>query len=92
MVLYNRESFRLQVEVPVTRFLSLLLKGGFRRAGAEKIRALYDTDSEGAAASHTDFVSPREVRQLFREFSSVKIHIQNLDNYSLCGKTVLKRE
>jgi len=92
IMLYNRNSFRLRVEVPVRRFVSLLSKGGFRRAAAEKIRALYDADSEGAAAPHTDFVSPREVRQLFEVFSSVKIDIQNFDSYSLCGKAVLKRE
>jgi SAM-dependent methyltransferase len=92
IMLYNRNSFRLRVEVPVRRFVSLLSKGGFRRAAAEKIRALYDTDSEGIAAPHTDFVSPREVRQLFREFSSVKIDIQNFDSYSFRGKTILKRE
>ena len=92
IMLYNRNSFRLRVEVPVRRFVSLLSKGGFRRAAAEKIRALYDADSKGAAAPHTDFVSSREVRQLFKEFSSVKIDIQNFDSYSLCGKAVLKRE
>jgi len=92
IMLYNRNSFRIRVEVPVRKFVSLVSKGGFMRAAGERIRALYDTDSGGAAAPHTDFVSPREVRQLFQEFSSVKIDIQNFDGYSFRGKTILKRE
>jgi hypothetical protein len=58
----------------------------------ENTRALYDTDSDGTAAPHTDFVSPSQVRQLFKRFSSVKIDIRNFDNYSFRGKIILKRE
>jgi len=92
VMLYNKNSFRLLIQVPVMRLLGFL-SGKSRYEGVdENTRALYDTDSDGTAAPHTDFVSPSEARQLFRKFSSVKIDMRNFDNYSFRGKTLLKRE
>jgi SAM-dependent methyltransferase len=92
VMLYNKNSLRLLVEVPTRRFFSLLLRRGFIDGSSEKIRALYDTDIKGAAAPHTDFVSPRRARQLFKRFSSVRIDIQNFDNYTFHGRMLFKRE
>jgi len=92
IMLYNKNSFRLRIELPMRRVLGLLSKRGVKHRGAESIRAMYDTNSEGNAAPHTDFVSKWEVRRLFRKFSCVRIDTQNFDNCSLRGRTVLKRE
>ena len=92
IMLYNRRSFRLLIQVPIMRILgSLFTKRRYKDLN-ESVRALYDTDSEGTAAPHTDFVAPCEVRRLFRKFSTVKIDIRNFDNYSFRGRTILKRE
>jgi hypothetical protein len=42
------------------------------------MRAMYDKDSGGRAAPHTDFVSAAEARRLFSGFSSVQIQRRNL--------------
>jgi len=41
---------------------------------------MYDADPEGVPAPHTDFVSKREVRRLFRNFERVRIDVQNFDS------------
>jgi hypothetical protein len=58
----------------------------------EKIRGLYDSNIEGNAAPHTDFVTPYEARQLFKRFSRVTIDIRNFDGYSFRKRTIIKRE
>jgi SAM-dependent methyltransferase len=70
IMLYNKNSFRLLFEVRMRKLLSLLGGGGFRQLSAEKIRGLYDTDSKGVAAPHTDFVSSRHVRRLFKALTA----------------------
>jgi len=50
----------------------------FHRDGDERMRAMYDKDSGGRAAPHTDFVSAAEARRLFSGFSSVQIQRRNL--------------
>ncbi|HET8670251.1 MAG TPA: hypothetical protein VFM05_06355, partial [Candidatus Saccharimonadales bacterium] len=53
----------------------------------------YDTNVQGDAAPHTDYVSIIEVRRLFKSFSMVKVDIQNFDTYALFkGKVVIPRE
>jgi len=57
------------------------------------VRGLDDTSLKGEAAPHTDFVSWREVRRLFREFASVRVESQNSDEYVLLrGHLVVARE
>lgn len=66
VMLYNRRWLRR---------LSLRLVG---RDPDQHLRAAYDRDSAGRAAPHTDFVSPSEVRRLFRDFRHVSIDHRNL--------------
>lgn len=89
---YNKHSFRLLVQVPLMRVLGIFSNMKRYKDINEKIRSLYDTSQDGSAAPHTDFVSPLEVRRIFRRFSRVKIDIRNFDNYSIGGKFLLKRE
>lgn len=51
-----------------------------RRKAEEHMRGMYDADPEGAPAPHTDFVSKRDVRRLFRNFQHVRIDVQNFDS------------
>jgi SAM-dependent methyltransferase len=48
--------------------------------GEERMRAMYDADLEGVPAPHTDFVSKRDVKSLFRAFRRVRIDVQNFDD------------
>jgi SAM-dependent methyltransferase len=50
----------------------------FRRDTDERMRAMYDKDSAGRAAPHTDFVSAAEARRLFSDFRSTKIQRRNI--------------
>jgi SAM-dependent methyltransferase len=52
-----------------------------RRHAAERLRALYDVDESGAPAPHTDFVSRRQAKGLFRDFVRVQADVQNFDAY-----------
>jgi SAM-dependent methyltransferase len=71
VMLYNRHSFRQLVE---------RIRG---RRGAQAIRALYDADTGGNAAPHTDYVSVREARGLFGAFTDVRVRRENFDAYSI---------
>ncbi len=73
VMLYNAHSFRQIAVAPRARLRALLA----RRSSAEQVRAMYDVDSSGAAAPHTDYVSRQDVRRLFGEFSGVSIQAQN---------------
>jgi SAM-dependent methyltransferase len=74
VMLYNRHSLR-----------RLRYALGRRVRGAsldDELRGIYDPDDSGEAAPHTDFVSRRDVRRLFRDFDRVKIDVQNFDGYA----------
>lgn len=92
IMLYNKHSFRLLVQVPFMRVFGIFSNMRRYKDIDEKIRSLYDTSEDGSAAPHTDFVSAREARRIFRKFSRVNIDIRNFDNYSIGGKSILKRE
>jgi SAM-dependent methyltransferase len=85
VMLYNRKSLRQ---------LAQRLRGRLRHPGGGldlRLRSLYDTNAAGEAAPHTDFVSRREARRLFREFERVRIDTRNFDAYSF-GPLHLPRE
>lgn len=86
VMLYNAHSFRQLVVAPRER----LRAARARRSSDERVRAMYDANTAGEAAPHTDFVSRRGVRQLFGVFSSVTIESQNFDSLTptLAGRTL----
>jgi hypothetical protein len=91
-MLYHRHSFRQMVHVPLMRLRSACAIGT-SRSFAECVRALYDTNKQGEAAPHTDYVSRSAVKHLFRNFSKVHIDQQNFDTYILFkGKVIIARE
>jgi SAM-dependent methyltransferase len=75
VMLYNAHSFRQLVVVRRERVRAFLT----HRNSSERVRAMYDSNSAGEAAPHTDFVSRRDVRRLFGAFSTVEIDSQNFD-------------
>jgi SAM-dependent methyltransferase len=93
VMLYNRRSFRLLCNDPWAYLKDLRPRVRARAAAGESTRRLYDTDSQGDAAPHTDLVSRGDVRWLFRAFSHVRIETQNFDTYVLFnGRVVIRRD
>lgn len=75
-MLYNRWSSRRIRAAPrqaVARFRA-------PQQAAIQERARYDSDQEGNVPPHTDFISVRDVRRLFRDFTSVRVDKRNIDN------------
>jgi hypothetical protein len=90
-MLYNAHSFRQLIVVRRERLRALRA----RRSSSERVRAMYDANTAGEAAPHTDFVSRRDVRRLFGAFSNVTIDTQNFDALTptIGGRTaVIPRE
>lgn len=79
VMLYNAHSFRQLTAATRARLRAFLA----RRSSTERVRAMYDVNTEGEAAPHTDYVSRSDVRRLFRAFSSVSIDVQNFDPLTL---------
>lgn len=86
VMLYNAHSFRQLIVVPRERLRALRS----RKSSGERVRAMYDSNTSGEAAPHTDFLSRRGVRQLFGSFSSVTAQSQNFDalRLTLAGRTL----
>lgn len=76
VMLYNRHSLRRTAYTARNR-----LRGMSKRESEDAFRKMYDADSAGEAAPHTDFVSRSDVRRLFARFSRVKIDVQNFDGF-----------
>lgn len=58
----------------------------------EQIAHMYDSDSSGRGAPHTDFVSRKEVRRLFAGFTDVTIQARNFDDLHWRGTIVVPRD
>ncbi len=88
--MYNRLSFRQLVHVPLLR-LYAVLSGRLNRLQG-KVRGLYDSNTQGQSAPHTDYYSPDEALKLFDNFTSATVDIRN---FSTCayvrGRPVLPR-
>jgi len=93
VMLYHRHSFRRLVHVPIKYVRDVLWRRRRYKNLSEVVRILYDANSRGEAAPHTDFVSRSDVRRLFNRFSWIQIDTQNFDAYVLLrGTIVVPRE
>ncbi|MCH1512456.1 MAG: class I SAM-dependent methyltransferase [Acidimicrobiales bacterium] len=83
IMLYNRLSYRQLVQAPANWYREMRAEGwnGYR----QRIRAMYDTNLEGEAAPHTDYISMFKAHRLFKSFTSIDIDIQNFDHLTLFG-------
>jgi SAM-dependent methyltransferase len=57
----------------------------------DDLARLYDSDTSGQVAPHTEFVSRRQVRDLFRDFSRVSVEARNFDDLAIRGHLLLRR-
>lgn len=89
VMLYHAGSARqlLKVRLPsaVARFR------GRPGPSREDVGRMYDSNSSGAAAPHTDFVSRRMVRDLFGKYRQVRIETQNFDNVRVRRRLLIPR-
>lgn len=76
VMVYSRWSARRVVTAP-RRALRRLFH--HRRDAQATGGNLYDLDQEGNAPPHTHFVSVRDARRVFREFSSMRVDRRNID-------------
>jgi glutaredoxin-related protein len=58
---------------------------------SEWIRSLYDTDSTGQAAPHTEYVSRRDVQRLFRRFTTLKVQARNFEDIIFRNRVIVPR-
>lgn len=72
LMLYNSRSV-LHLTLPAARYVMRR----FRGRPADVIKGLYDVDSAGNVAPHTDFTSPQGARQLMSRFRNVQVDIRN---------------
>ena len=77
VMLYNRHSYRLLFQVPLHRMINKIFAKN--RDLEEHVRSLYDTDSKGEAAPHTEYVARSDVKRIFSNFSSLRIDVRNCD-------------
>ena len=95
VMLYNRHSLRRLWSVAALRIHECLRNGGSTggiTGDSPAIRALYDTNAQGEAAPHTDFISRAQARRLFRNFRTVHIDSQNFDRVvCVSGRLVVPR-
>jgi SAM-dependent methyltransferase len=88
VMLYNRHSYRQLVQIPLKRMLQ---KQRPFTEDSEWIRSLYDTDSTGQAAPHTEYVSRRDVQRLFRRFTTVKVQARNFEDIIFRNRVIVPR-
>jgi SAM-dependent methyltransferase len=81
LMVYNRYSYRLQIQVPVIR-LKRRLRGLPPLTNAD-VRAWYDgSASSGEGAPHTAFSRPADVRSWLRDLDDVRIRRRNFGKIS----------
>jgi SAM-dependent methyltransferase len=90
VMLYHADSWRQmrQVKLPAA------LARWRHRSGPSQddVVRMYDADSSGTAAPHTDFVSRKTVRHLFRNYAEVRIDTRNFDNLAVRGRILFPRK
>lgn len=88
VMLYHRGSWRQR--------LVRLRRGAARLRGRTgptpiDVARMYDSDSSGAVAPHTDYVSRRDVGDLFRRYGEVRLRARNFDDLRLIGRLAVPR-
>jgi SAM-dependent methyltransferase len=89
VMLYHADSARQLLKVRLPTAVARLR--GRSGPSTEEVIRLYDADTSGAAAPHTDFVSRRTVRDLFRQYTDVRIETRNFDDLRLLPRMVIPR-
>lgn len=82
IMFYNRYSIRRIMLV-----IKIYIKSLFGKSDAKDINkiisASYDLNEQGEVSPYTDFISILEIKNIFRNFSGIKIDIQNYDKFAI---------
>jgi SAM-dependent methyltransferase len=89
VMLYHAGSARQWLHVRLPAAVGRLR--GRRGPSHDEVIKMYDADSAGEAAPHTDFVSRAEVRRLFSDYREVKIDTHNYDDIRLRRRLLVPR-
>lgn len=95
IMLYNKNSFRQLVEIPLVYYVKKILNKNFSFSKKEFTDSQYDTNSMGETAPYIEYVSKTQVKELFHSFEELTIDVQNfdIDNYTfLRGILVILRK
>ncbi len=91
VMLYHKHSLRRLVRLPMLRAREWWARTS-PGDSSRKVRAMYDVNTKGDAAPHTDYVSRREAGRLFSSFSRTRVDSQNMDPLIvLRGRLVIPR-
>lgn len=91
IMLYNRNSFRRLIHAPIGGFLNILR--GKQKKFKTYVDAMYDQNLSGDVAPCIEYVTLSEIKQIFNEFSEIKVDKRNFDEYNLVfGLLKLRRE
>jgi SAM-dependent methyltransferase len=80
IMLYNANSFRQLVQMPLAELRRRIREGRKPEDAAARIRGRYDANTKGEAAPHVEFTSKAGVRRLFSTFADVRIDVRNFDD------------
>lgn len=88
VMVYNARSWR-QIQIGLKRTWSRM----WNRSGPSRteVASLYDSDSSGASAPHTDYVSRRDVDDLFTRFAELEVRARNFDFVHVIGPKGIPR-
>jgi SAM-dependent methyltransferase len=73
VMLYHRHSLRRLRKVTLPALLGRTRTNG-------QVAAMYDTNEDGDAAPHVEYVSRRDVRRMFASFEKIRIDVRNFDD------------
>ena len=91
VMLYNKNSYRQLIHVPIKRIVHFFQFKG-KEDFDEKVRKLYDSNTDGSAAPHTDYVSKADVEKLFAHFAHVTVDVRNSGDLKFFGLPICRRK
>jgi SAM-dependent methyltransferase len=89
VMVYHAGSWRQWRQVRIKRAWARL-RSHTGPSGADVAR-MYDTNSSGTAAPHTDYVSRRDAADLFGRFTEVEVRARNFDDLRVIGRRGIPR-
>ncbi|MEK6580165.1 MAG: class I SAM-dependent methyltransferase [Bdellovibrionota bacterium] len=96
-MVYNQFSFRQWSRWPRETFSVFLSESGivstwkWAQPTTEVQRAAYDASSAGQPAPFTEFSSKKKLREIFKDFSNLKMTAENMDGLSVRGRGIIPR-
>jgi SAM-dependent methyltransferase len=95
LMVYNQYSYRQWLRWPLATLGEGLAELGLRERGrtiTEEQKKAYDSDTSGAGAPETVFLSIRLLREMLADFSEVRFFKENCTDFQLKGFTFIQRK